>query len=84
MSFLTFSELQLCENGVFVVSRHRDAVFMIVRGSTCLQRQFRDGVGATQVRPDRTGAGLFVLAEADVPEARDGSDGYLASHVNLN
>ena len=39
-SFLTFSELQLWEDGVF----------MIIRGSTCLQRQFRDGVGATQAR----------------------------------
>ena len=44
-SFLAFSELQLCENGV---SRHRDAVFMIMRGSTRLARRFRDGVRATQ------------------------------------
>ncbi len=49
MSFLTFSELQLCENGVVVVSRHRGAVFTIIRGSTRLARPCRDGVGATQV-----------------------------------
>jgi hypothetical protein len=44
-SFLSFSELQLCENGVFVVSRLRHAVFMIVRASVRLAsepRQFRD------------------------------------------
>ena len=41
-SFLTVSELQLCEN---VVSRRRRAVVTIIRES-----QFRDGVGATQVR----------------------------------
>ena len=33
-SFLAFSELQLCENGVVVVSRHRDAVDVAVREST--------------------------------------------------
>ena len=44
-SFLSFSELQLCENGVFVVSRHRGAVFMIIRASVrraSEPRQFRD------------------------------------------
>ena len=40
-SFLPVSELQLWEDGVFVV---------IIRESTRLQRQFRDGVGATQAR----------------------------------
>ena len=44
-SFLAFSELQLWEEGIIVVSRHRDAVFMIIRES-----QFRDGGGATQAR----------------------------------
>ena len=33
-SFLAFSELQLWEEGIVVVSRHRDAVFMIIRGPT--------------------------------------------------
>ena len=32
-SFLTFSEVELRVDGVFVVSRHRDAVFMIIRAS---------------------------------------------------
>ena len=38
--FLTFSEVEVRVDGVFVVSRHRDAVFMIIRAST----QFRDAV----------------------------------------
>ena len=50
MSFLTFSELQYHEDGVSVVSLHRDAVEVAVRASTRRPRQFRDGVGATQVR----------------------------------
>ena len=48
VSFLTFSELQLCVDGVSVVSRHRDAVDAALRESTRLPRQFRDGVRATQ------------------------------------
>ena len=43
--FLAFSELQLWDEGVAVVSRHRGAVFMIIRES-----QFRDAVVPTQVR----------------------------------
>ena len=39
-SFLAFSELQLCENGVF----------MIIRASTRLQRQFRNDEDAAQAR----------------------------------
>ena len=42
-------EVELRVDGVVVVSLHRDAVFMIIRESTRLPRQFRDGVGATQV-----------------------------------
>ena len=32
--FLRFSELQLCEDGVSTISRHRDAVDVAVRAST--------------------------------------------------
>ena len=35
-------------NFVKMVSLHRDAVFVIIRGSTCLQRQFRDCICSTQ------------------------------------
>ena len=38
--FLTFSELQLCENGVSVVSRHRDAVDAALRESVRRVRSF--------------------------------------------
>ena len=42
-------EVELRIDGVFVVSRHLYTIDGAVRESTCLQRQFRDGVGATQV-----------------------------------
>ena len=51
--FLKFSELQLWEDGVSTISRRRDAVDVAVRESTRrvnVQRQFRDGVRATQVQ----------------------------------
>ena len=53
-------EVELRVDGVVVVSLHRDAVFMIVRESTCLQRQFRDGVGATQERALESGHTIII------------------------
>ena len=50
--FPTGSELQLWEDGVSTISRHRDAVFMIIRASTRRVgelRPCRDGLD-TQVR----------------------------------
>ena len=50
--FLKFSELQVRFDGVGATPRHRDAVDVAVRESTRrvnVQRQFRDGVRATQV-----------------------------------
>ena len=41
VSFLTVSELQLWEDGVVVGSRHRGAVFMIIRGSVPRRRHRR-------------------------------------------
>ena len=49
--FPNFSELQLCEDGVFTRPGRLNAVDVAVRKSTCLaseRRQCRDGVRATQ------------------------------------
>ena len=46
--FLTVSELQLCENGVCVVSRHRDAVEVTSTRRGSEPRPCRDGVRSTQ------------------------------------
>ena len=44
------NELQLWEDGVATTSRHLYTIDGAARASTRLPRQFRDGVGATQVR----------------------------------
>jgi len=48
-------------------SIHRDAVFMIIRESTCLQRQFRDGVRATQVEESMLEDINSILNSGEIP-----------------
>ena len=77
--FPTFSELQLCEDGVSTISRHRDAVDVVVRESTRLVtsifhigRAGSDGEGDEEAEAGRVVVdhGLPVLSTTTIGEGR--------------